>query len=125
MAETTPAQAEPVDLIAGRYLPQRMLGRGGAKEVWLAHDLTLDRPVQLTWPRIQEIQRDAFRPPAAARMTGHEVEDGQSGYRVVAAPLLRRLSLSARGYLIETEVLLKAARHVPRFASVPVRAIYD
>ena len=58
------------------------------------------------------------------RMTGHEVEDGQSGYRVVAAPLLRRLSLSSRGYLIETEVLLKAARHVPRFASVPVRAIY-
>ncbi len=59
------------------------------------------------------------------RMTGHEVEDGQSGYRVVAAPLLRRLSLSSRGYLIETEVLLKAARHVHRFASVPVRAIYD
>jgi glycosyltransferase involved in cell wall biosynthesis len=59
------------------------------------------------------------------RMTGHEVEDGQSGYRVVAAPLLRRLSLSSRGYLIETEVLLKSARHVPRFASVPVRAIYD
>ena len=24
-----------------------MLGRGGAKEVWLAHDLTLDRPVAL------------------------------------------------------------------------------
>jgi glycosyltransferase involved in cell wall biosynthesis len=59
------------------------------------------------------------------RMTGHEVEDGQSGYRVVAAPLLRRLSLSSRGYLIETEVLLKAARHVPRFANVPVRAIYN
>jgi glycosyltransferase involved in cell wall biosynthesis len=59
------------------------------------------------------------------RMTGHEVEDGQSGYRVIAAPLLRRLSLSSRGYLIETEVLLKAARHVRRFASVPVHAIYD
>ena len=59
------------------------------------------------------------------RMTGHEVEDGQSGYRVVAAALLRRLSLSSRGYLIETEMLLKAARHVRRFASVPVRAIYD
>lgn len=58
------------------------------------------------------------------RMTGHEVEDGQSGFRVIAAPLLRRLALSARGYSIETEVLLKAARHVPRFASVPVRAIY-
>ena len=58
------------------------------------------------------------------RMTGHEIEDGQSCYRVVAAPLLRRLTLSSRGYLIETEVLLKAARHVRRFANVPVRAIY-
>lgn len=59
------------------------------------------------------------------RMTGHEVEDGQSGYRVVAASLLRRLRLSSRGYLIETEMLLKAARYVRRFANVPVRAIYD
>jgi isoquinoline 1-oxidoreductase beta subunit len=29
----------------------------------------MGRPVQLTWPRIQEIQRDTFRPAAAARMT--------------------------------------------------------
>jgi glycosyltransferase involved in cell wall biosynthesis len=58
------------------------------------------------------------------RMTGHEVEDGQSGFRVIAAPLLRRLSLSSKGYSIETEILLKAAPHVRRFRSVPVRAIY-
>ncbi len=59
-----------------------------------------------------------------SRMTGHAVEDGQSGYRVVSADLLRRLKLSARGYLIETEILLKAAPLVPRFRHVPVRAIY-
>ncbi len=59
-----------------------------------------------------------------SRMTGLEVEDAQSGYRVVAADLLRRLSLNARGYIIETEMLLKAARHVRRFRHVPVRAIY-
>jgi len=58
------------------------------------------------------------------RMSGLEVEDAQSGYRVIAADVLRRLSLSARGYIIETEILLKAARHVRRFAHVPVRAIY-
>ena len=58
------------------------------------------------------------------RMTGHEIEDAQSGYRVVSADLLRRLALSARGYSIETEMLLKAAPHVRRFAHVPVRAIY-
>ena len=30
---------------------------------------TLRRPVQLTWPRIQEIECDSFRPAAAAQMT--------------------------------------------------------
>ena len=58
------------------------------------------------------------------RMTGHEVEDGQSGYRVIAADLLRRLTLSARGYAIETEILLKAAPYVKRFRHVPIRVLY-
>jgi glycosyltransferase involved in cell wall biosynthesis len=59
-----------------------------------------------------------------SRMTGHEIEDAQSGYRVVAAELLRKLSLNARGYIIETEMLLKAAPHLACFCEVPVRAIY-
>ena len=59
------------------------------------------------------------------RMTGHDVEDGQSGYRVIAARLLRRLCLSSKGYSIETEMLLKAAPLVRRLRHVPVRAIYS
>jgi len=52
LAQTTaPADRAAAGLIAGRYLPQRMLGRGGAKEVWLAHDLTLDRPVAISRAR--------------------------------------------------------------------------
>ena len=48
LAETAASSdAHAARLIAGRYLPQRRLGRGGAKEVWLAHDLTLDRPVAI------------------------------------------------------------------------------
>src|SRR5262245_738951 len=58
------------------------------------------------------------------RMTGLEIEDAQSGYRVVSADLLRRLRLNARGYSIETEMLLKAAPHLRGFRHVPVRAIY-
>jgi len=58
------------------------------------------------------------------RMTGHEIRDGQSGYRVVAAALLRRMRLTARGSSIETEMLLKAAPYVKRFREVPVRAVY-
>lgn len=59
-----------------------------------------------------------------SRMTGLEIEDAQSGYRVVSSRLLRRLRLTARGYIIETEMLLKAARHLNRFHHVPVKAIY-
>lgn len=59
-----------------------------------------------------------------SRMTGLAVEDGQSGYRVVSADLLRRLRLRAERYSIENEILIKAAPHVTRFACVPVRTIY-
>jgi glycosyltransferase involved in cell wall biosynthesis len=59
-----------------------------------------------------------------SRMTGLEVEDAQSGYRVVSAQVLRRLNLNARGYIIETEILLKSARYLKRLCHVPVRAIY-
>jgi glycosyltransferase involved in cell wall biosynthesis len=59
-----------------------------------------------------------------SRMTGHRVEDGQSGFRAVAGALLRKLHLRADGYLVETEMLLKAAPLVSRFATVPIRAIY-
>lgn len=59
-----------------------------------------------------------------SRMTGFEVEDGQSGYRVISADLLRQMRLSARGYSIETEILLKAAPRLARLRHVPVRAVY-
>jgi glycosyltransferase involved in cell wall biosynthesis len=58
------------------------------------------------------------------RMTGLDVEDGQSGFRVVSTELLRRLRLSSKGYMIETEMLLKAAPHLDHVANVPVRALY-
>ena len=57
MARTAPSGAEPARLIAGRYLPQRLLGRGGAKDVWLAHDLTLERPVAVS--RLRAAAHDA------------------------------------------------------------------
>jgi glycosyltransferase involved in cell wall biosynthesis len=58
------------------------------------------------------------------RMTGLPVEDGQSGFRLIDAGLLRGLELKSRGYLIETEILLKCAPRLRRFCAVPVRAIY-
>ena len=51
LAETVVPDDRAAALIAGRYRPQRLLGRGGAKEVWLAHDLTLERPVAIARAR--------------------------------------------------------------------------
>ncbi len=59
-----------------------------------------------------------------SRLTGLAVEDGQSGFRVIAADLLRRLRLVSRRFAIENEILVKAAPHVRRLAIVPVRTIY-
>ncbi len=59
-----------------------------------------------------------------SRMTGLPIEDGQSGYRLIASRLLRRLRLRANRYSIENEILIKAAPYVERFATVPVKTIY-
>ncbi len=67
-----PAAEGAPGLVAGRYLLQRRLGRGAAKDVWLAHDLTLDRAVALArvggpsaWERLRREAR------LTARLGGH------------------------------------------------------
>jgi glycosyltransferase involved in cell wall biosynthesis len=58
-------------------------------------------------------------------MTGRELEDSQSGYRLLSAGLARRLHLSSDGYAIESEMLIKAARLGARFEHVRVSTIYN
>jgi glycosyltransferase involved in cell wall biosynthesis len=55
---------------------------------------------------------------------GRRVADAQSGYRLIATDLLRRVRLSGRGYEIETEMLIKLARRGARIARVPVGLHY-
>lgn len=58
-------------------------------------------------------------------MTGLELEDSQSGYRLVSSSLLRRLALASDGYAIESEMLIKAARLGARVEHVRVATIYN
>ncbi len=58
-------------------------------------------------------------------MTGFELEDSQSGYRVLSGDLARRLALRSPGYAVETEMLIKAAQLRARLGHVPVRTIYN
>ena len=51
---------------------------------------------------------------------GSSVADTQSGFRVIACDLLRRVTLTGSGYEIETEMLIKLARAGARIDRVTV-----
>ncbi len=56
---------------------------------------------------------------------GTEVTDSQSGFRLVRAGCLRELDLTATGYEIETEMLIKLARRGASLRRVSIAARYD
>ncbi len=58
-------------------------------------------------------------------MTGLELEDSQSGYRLLSAALARRLELSSDDYAVESEMLIKTARLRARVDHVRVATIYN
>jgi glycosyltransferase involved in cell wall biosynthesis len=60
-----------------------------------------------------------------AWMSGLDLEDTQSGFRLLEGKLAGSLKLRHQGYAIETEMLLKAARQGARIVNVPIRAIYE
>ena len=62
---------------------------------------------------------------ALRAVTGFPLEDSQSGYRLVSAPLLRRMRLQGLRYSIDSEILVRASRLHARFAHVPIRVIYE
>jgi glycosyltransferase involved in cell wall biosynthesis len=57
-------------------------------------------------------------------LTRAPVRDSQCGLRCYPVTLLRRLPLCERGFVLETEALVGAARLGHPLVSVPVRAIY-
>ena len=61
---------------------------------------------------------------ALSWFVGAPVRDSQCGFRVCRLDALRNLPLRARGYEIETEMLVKLRRRGARLASVPITAVY-
>ena len=62
---------------------------------------------------------------ALSSFVGVPVADTQCGFRLVAARALRGLKLGARGYEIETEMLVKVRRRGGTIAAAPVSAVYN
>jgi glycosyltransferase involved in cell wall biosynthesis len=61
---------------------------------------------------------------ALSRFLGVSIRDTQCGFRLFKAEALRSLRLKARGYDIETEMLVKLKRRGGRISSVPITAVY-
>ncbi|MGH7321641.1 MAG: glycosyltransferase family 2 protein [Candidatus Rokuibacteriota bacterium] len=57
-------------------------------------------------------------------LTGAPVRDSQCGFRLYPATLLRAVTLREAGFVLETEVLVKAVRAGYALVSVPVRRIH-
>jgi glycosyltransferase involved in cell wall biosynthesis len=61
---------------------------------------------------------------ALSKFVGVAIRDTQCGFRLFKIDALRGLRLRARGYEIETEMLVKLTRRGARIASVPITAVY-
>lgn len=61
---------------------------------------------------------------ALSSFIGSSIKDSQSGFRLIRCEALRGVRLTATGYEIETEMLIKLARRGVRMASVPVTLSY-
>jgi glycosyltransferase involved in cell wall biosynthesis len=61
---------------------------------------------------------------ALSSFIGSPIKDSQSGFRLIRTDALRDLTLTATGYEIETEMLIKLARRGLRITSVPVALSY-
>ena len=62
---------------------------------------------------------------ALSSFVGVPVSDTQCGFRVFRVDALRPIALSATGYEIETEMLIKVRRRGGRVESAPVTAVYN
>jgi glycosyltransferase involved in cell wall biosynthesis len=62
---------------------------------------------------------------ALSWLVGVAVQDTQCGFRVFRVDALRPLTLTASGYEIETEMLIKVRRRGGRVAGVPITAVYS
>jgi glycosyltransferase involved in cell wall biosynthesis len=61
---------------------------------------------------------------ALSSFIGSSIKDSQSGFRLIRTAALRDLTLTATGYEIETEILIKLARRGIHMTSVPVTLSY-
>ncbi|MGE5176462.1 MAG: glycosyltransferase family 2 protein [Hyphomicrobiales bacterium] len=60
-----------------------------------------------------------------SRLAGVPIEDSQSGYRAIAAPVLRAVRPKSRRFEYESEFLVAAARAGFRIGAAPIPTLYN
>ena len=61
---------------------------------------------------------------AVSFMAGCNVEDSQSGYRLIRASFLKQLNLITSHYEMESEIIIRAGKRRAGIESIPIRSIY-
>jgi glycosyltransferase involved in cell wall biosynthesis len=65
-----------------------------------------------------------FTSHVISKLAGAHIPDTQNGYRLFDTKVLRGITLESERYDLESEILIRAARHGFSIASVPVTTIY-
>jgi len=60
-----------------------------------------------------------------SRLAGQRIEDSQSGYRAIAAPVLRAVRPESRRFEYESEFLVAAARAGFKIGGAPIPTLYN
>jgi glycosyltransferase involved in cell wall biosynthesis len=97
------------DFLAARERAEILIG-------WRLHDAAAMPPAR----------RLSNRATAAilSSLAGQTILDGQSGYRLLALHAIASLPLRARGFMLESELLVRAARAGARIDHVPIPCVY-
>ena len=97
------------DFLAARNEADILIG-------WRLHDASAMPPAR----------RFSNRATAAilSALAGQTILDGQCGYRMLALAAIEGLPLSARGFMLESELLVRAGRAGARIGHVPIPCVY-
>ncbi|MCP4632743.1 MAG: glycosyltransferase family 2 protein [candidate division Zixibacteria bacterium] len=60
-----------------------------------------------------------------SKLAGMEIEDSQSGYRYISRNLIEKVKLTEPGYMLETEIIVKAIREGFKIGFSPIPAVYN
>jgi len=53
-----------------------------------------------------------------------QIEDSQSGYRLITIPLLKKVRLNSDRYQLETEIIIKAVQEGYKIGFTPIKVVY-